>query len=309
LKTQTTRGAPPTSGAPLRAAADGDVNLLGADLPRKEVVQREQLVRLGLTGYEAKAYLALLRRESSTAAQAARLANVPRQRIYDVLASLVDKGLAATHPGPVVKYAAEAPDLALERLVSDQRDELAELERRTALLIGELTPAYRAGREQDGSLEYIQVLRDRRAINERFDELQAGIKREILVFTKPPYAKPPQEQLVGLEVTRKHDARSVYEFSVFDDPAVAAGVRRFIQTGEKARFVPELPLKLVIIDEAIVMFGMEDPVVGSFDQTMLVVEHPSLAGILKVAFGAVWEQGFTFEQALEQHKLRQRQTA
>ena len=41
------------------------------------------------------------------------------------------------------------------------------------------------------------MLRDRRAINERFDELQAGIKNEILVFTKPPYATPPQENVEG----------------------------------------------------------------------------------------------------------------
>jgi sugar-specific transcriptional regulator TrmB len=268
-----------------------------------------QLTRLGLTTYEAKAYLALLRRDSSTAAQAARIANVPRQRIYDVLATLVDKGLASTRPGDVVKYVAIAPELALERFVSDRRQQLAELERQTAALIEELGPAFHAGREHANPLEYIEVLRDARAINERFDELQAGIEREILVFTKPPYATPPQEEVVGLEVTRTHEARSVYEFSVFDDPEVTAGVRRFIEAGEKARFVPELPLKLVIIDESIVMFGMEDPVAGSSELTIMVVEHPSLAGVLKIAFDAVWEQGLSFEQAYEELVLRQRKTA
>jgi sugar-specific transcriptional regulator TrmB len=269
-----------------------------------------QLTRLGLTSYEAKAYLALLRRDSSTAAQAARLANVPRQRIYDVLASLADKGLASTRPGPVVKYAAIAPELALERLVSDQRQQLTELERQTAALIEELSPAFHEGQEQDNPLEYIEVLRDRRAINERFDELQAGIKREILVFTKPPYAKPPQENVEGLEVSKTHQARSVYELSVFDDPDTTEGVRRFVEAGEMARFVPDLPLKLVIIDESIVMFGMEDPVAGSSELTIMVVEHPSLAKILKIAFNAVWEQGLTFEQAYEQLVARQqRQTA
>ena len=259
----------------------------------------DQLTRLGLTSYEAKAYLALLRRDSSTAAQAARLANVPRQRIYDVLASLVDKGLASTRPGQVAKYAAIAPELALERLVSDQREQLAELEKETAALVEELSPAFHAGQEQDNPLEYIEVLRDRRAINERFDELQAGIKNEILVFTKPPYATPPQEEVVGLEVSRTHEARSVYEYSVFDDPDVSEGVRRFIEAGEKARFVPELPLKLVIIDESIVMFGMEDPVAGSAELTIMVVEHPSLAGVLKIAFNAVWESGLTFDEACD----------
>ena len=266
-----------------------------------------QLTRLGLTSYEAKAYLALLRRDSSTAAQAARLANVPRQRIYDVLASLVDKGLASTRPGQVAKYVAVAPELALERLVSDQREQLADLERQTAALIDELSPAYHAGQKQDNPLEYIEVLRDRRAINERFEELQAGIKREILVFTKPPYATPPQENVEGLEVTKAHEARSVYELSVFDDPETTEGVRRFVEAGEKARFVPDLPLKLVIIDESIVMFGMEDPVAGSSELTIMVVEHPSLAGILKIAFNTVWGQGLTFDQAYDDLVVQRRQ--
>jgi sugar-specific transcriptional regulator TrmB len=268
-----------------------------------------QLSRLGLTSYEAKAYLALLRRDSSTAAQAARLANVPRQRIYDVLASLVDKGLASTRPGQVVKYAAVAPELALERLVSDHREKLAALERETAALIEELRPAFHAGKAHANPLEYIEVLRDRRAINERFDELQAGIKHEILVFTKPPYATPPQEEVVGLEVTKSHEARSVYEFDVFDDPEVTEGVRRFIEAGEKARFVPELPLKLVIIDESTVMFGMEDPVAGESELTIMVVEHPQLASVLKIAFDATWEQGLTFEQAYDQLVARRQKTA
>jgi Fe-S cluster assembly protein SufD len=143
------------------------------------------------------------------------------------------------------------------------------------------------------------VLRDRRAINERFEELQAGIKREILVFTKPPYATPPQENVEGLKVTQTHEARSVYELSVFDDPDTTEGVRRFVEAGEQARFVPDLPLKLVIIDESIVMFGMEDPVAGASELTIMVVEHPSLASILKIAFNTVWEQGLTFDEAHE----------
>jgi sugar-specific transcriptional regulator TrmB len=269
----------------------------------------DKLTRLGLTSYEAKAYLALTRRGSSTAAQVSRLAGVPRQRIYDVLATLVEKGLASSKPGRVVKYAATAPELALERLLSDHRQQLAELEQSVSAMVEELQPAYQEGQEQTDPLEYIEVLRDRRAVNERFDELQAGIKHEILVFTKPPYATPAQENVEGLEVVQSHTARSIYEFSAFDDPAFTEGVRRFIEAGEDARFVPELPLKLVIIDETIVMFGMEDPVAGSTEMTMVVVEHPSLAKILKVAFETIWSQGLTFEQAYDRFVTRQVKTA
>jgi hypothetical protein len=62
--------------------------------------------------------------------------------------------------------------------------------------------------------------------------------------------------------------------------------------------VGRLPLKLVIIDETIVMFGMEDPVANSEALTIVVVEHPSLAHVLKVAFNAVWEGGIPFDEAL-----------
>ena len=268
----------------------------------------DQLGRLGLTSYEAKAYVALTGRESFTAAQAARLSGVPRQRIYDILGSLVKKGMASARPGTVVKYAATDPTVAIERLVTSRREEFAQLEYGAAAIMRGLTAAYEAGQQHSDPLEYIEVLRDQRAINARFDQLQGAIKREILVFTKPPYAKPPQENLEGLSVVRTHMARSIYENSVFDDPDVAAGVRRFIGAGEQARFVPQLPLKLVIIDETVVMFGMQDPT-ATGDLTMMVVEHPSLATLLKMAFNAYWDKGTTFDQASRQAEAAHSRTA
>jgi sugar-specific transcriptional regulator TrmB len=252
---------------------------------------------LGLTNYEARVYLALTRRGSSTAAESARIAEIPRQRIYDVLASLVTRGLASARPGQVTKYVATPPAEAVERLVSDHRQRLQQLERESRVLAESLTPAFESGQEHTDPLEYIEVLRDRRAINQRFGELQAGIEREILVFTKPPYATPPEESVEGLEVTQSHEVYAVYETSIFDDPENVAGVRQFIEAGEKARFVEELPLKLVIIDERIVLFGMEDPVEAGPALTMLVVEHPALAKVLKVAFMQVWSEGMDFDEA------------
>jgi sugar-specific transcriptional regulator TrmB len=272
----------------------------------------ERMVRLGLTTYEARAYTTLVRRDSFTAAQVSRQAGLPRQRIYDVLGSLVQKGLASSRPGHVVKYAAVSPEQAIARLVALRRSELQDLERDAAELVARLTPEYVSGQAHTDPLEFIEVLRDRGAINERFEEIQANVQKEILVFTKPPYATPPQENPVGIEVTKSHSARSVYEMSILEDPATAAGVRRFIDAGEEARFADHVPLKLVIIDESIVMFGMVDPVAGAGaanDLTMMVVEHPALAHTLKLAFDAVWDAGLTFEQATDVLAERHRQSA
>ena len=253
------------------------------------------LVALGLTGYEAHAYVALTRRERATGAEVARLAGLPRQRIYDVLDALVARGVATVEPGRPARYAAVPPDAAVAALLDARRTELERLEHDAALAVALLTPAYHDGRRATDPLNYIEVLREPSAIAKRFGELETAATREILVFTKPPYAVEPAQNVAGLELlARGVEARSVYERSVYADPAVVAAVGSFVAAGEQARVVDELPLKLVLIDERVALFTLEDPVAGPTNLTIMIVEHPALARLLKLAFEHVWERGDPF---------------
>src|SRR4051812_614941 len=255
-----------------------------------------QLAELGLTGYEASAYVALTRRGEATASEVASIAELPRQRIYDVLEGLVAKGFATIKPGRPARYTAASPDEALWSAFDRRQQEIAQLERGIAETIERLTPAYRAGREADDPLRFIELLREPAAIAKRFTALEASAEREILVFTKQPYAVQPAENVEGLELLgRRIEARSVYERSIYGDPAHAEAVRSFIAAGEKARVVDELPLKLVVIDERVAMFTLEDPVAGSGGLTIMIVEHPAVSRLLKLAFEAVWASGAPFE--------------
>jgi sugar-specific transcriptional regulator TrmB len=253
------------------------------------------LVNLGLTRYEANAYVALTRRERATGAEVARLAGLPRQRIYDVLDGLVRRGLASLEPGRPARYRATAPDEAVATLLGDHRASLERLERDAVQAVALLTPAYRDGRTASDPLAYIEVLREAGSIAKRFAELQAAAAREILVFTKPPYAVEPPENVAGRQLLERGvRARSVYERSVYEDAAVVDAVRAFVAAGEEARVVDELPLKLVVIDERVSLFTMEDPVAGPTDLTIMIVEHPRLARLLKLAFEHAWERGEDF---------------
>src|SRR5438046_4811756 len=103
-----------------------------------------ELTQLGLTTYEAKAYVALLGRDSFTAAQVARQSGLPRQRIYDVLGSLVQKGLAVARPGNVVKYAATPPDIGVNQLLAAHREDLERIETDAKQMVADLEPAFAA---------------------------------------------------------------------------------------------------------------------------------------------------------------------
>ncbi|WP_327135838.1 hypothetical protein OG311_32110 [Streptomyces sp. NBC_01343] len=70
-------------------------------------------------------------------------------------------------------------------------------------------------------------------------------------------------------------------------------MRRFAAAGEESRFAPSLPLKLVVADASLVLCDMPDPVAGTRATTALYIEHPALAGCLRLAFLAVWEQART----------------
>jgi sugar-specific transcriptional regulator TrmB len=267
------------------------------------MVMVERLVRLGLTQYEARAYVALIRRDGSTPAEVAKVAGVPRPRIYDVIASLVAKGLASERPGRSARFVATPPDDAASILLNIHRERLQLLEADAEAIREELGPAFVEGSLQSDPLDYIELIRSPEAIAKRFFELEQSVEREILVFSKMPTVVHVEENDVGLEVARVREMRSLYEFSLLDDPLSRQGIQRFIEAGEQVRFVDELPMKLGIIDERTVLLAMVDPVAGDSGLTTLVIEHAQLARCLKIAFEQVWSTGVSFAAACELRRI------
>ena len=265
------------------------------------------LEELGLTNYEARVYLALIRRDVFTAAEVAREAQVPRQRVYDVLEGLTRRQLALLRPGKVAGYSAVAPETAVHRLMEQQRRSLGRLERLSDELAQELLPTWDSGRTHTDPLDYVEVLRDAADISERFARIQSEAERELLSFSRPPWVNPPAENVAGIEASiRLHAAgravRSLYSSDVLDDAEVLAVVRRFVEAGEEIRIAESLPLKLIIADGSTVLCDMPDPVARAGATTSLVIRHPSLAEALRLAFHAIWDESPTLEVALKQRE-------
>ena len=252
--------------------------------------------------YEARAYVALVRRDASTPAELARLASVPRPRIYDVLESLVGKGLAADRPGRAAKYVATPPERVAGQLMLVHRERVATLEGDARGMVDELRPAYQAGQLHTDPLDYIEVIRSPEALASTFAGLQRTVGREMLVFSKASVAV--DADVVGLQLARRRALRSVYEFSVLGDETQLTAVRAVLDAGEQARFVEELPMRLGIVDQRTVLIAMPDPIAGRNDVTTLVIEHPHLARTLKIGFESVWARGVTFSQACRRLGIR-----
>jgi sugar-specific transcriptional regulator TrmB len=88
----------------------------------------DKLVRLGLSEYEARAYLALLRKNPVTGHGLARLSGVPRSMIARITDGLVARGAVVTLPeGGRTKYAPVPAKEFLERLHREHGELMAAL--------------------------------------------------------------------------------------------------------------------------------------------------------------------------------------
>ena len=182
----------------------------------------ERLQRLGLTSYEARAYLALLRRDSSTAAEAARHrgpaapAHLRRAREPGREGPRVD---AARPCGQVRGRGAGAGARAARRPAPAASSQ--ELERDAAHDRASSRPRSMRARSTPTRSSTSRCCATGARSTSASPSSQAGIKRRdprLHEAAVRDAAAGEREGPRGHAST--HRARSVYEFSVFDDPAL-----------------------------------------------------------------------------------------
>lgn len=88
----------------------------------------ERLVKVGFSEYEAKAYVALLRKSPVTGYELSKLSGVPRSMIYEVLGKLTARGAAMTlRTAEGIRYAPVPAPEFLEKLRREHEDLIASL--------------------------------------------------------------------------------------------------------------------------------------------------------------------------------------
>src|ERR1700676_705241 len=90
-----------------------------AELPNLEFRRFwQRLQAMGLNAYEARSYLVLVGHPRFKALELASRAQVPRQKIYEVLDGLVEKGFAQVVQDKTKLFSAVEPSLAIPSYLS-----------------------------------------------------------------------------------------------------------------------------------------------------------------------------------------------
>src|SRR5919199_1161751 len=114
-----------------------------------------RLQQLGLNAYESRSYLVLLGHPRFKALELAARAHVPRQKIYEVLDSLVEKGFAQVVQEKTKLFSAVEPSLSipayLDRRSMSLQQELTDQSRMAGGLVEDLMTAYSEGQGGRGT--------------------------------------------------------------------------------------------------------------------------------------------------------------
>jgi sugar-specific transcriptional regulator TrmB len=253
-----------------------------------------RLQQLGLNAYEARSYLVLVGHPRFKALELAARAHVPRQKIYEVLDSLVEKGFAQVVQEKTKLFSAVEPSLAIPSFLSRRaqalQQDLTDQSRMADGLMDDLTTAYSEGQGGRGTLDYLRIVSDTGQTAVQYRKMLSEVEREYVEFSRPPYAVDPlDEQLVKQARLRGVMCRLLIEADSMDD-AHRQRLQEYSSAGVEVRQAESLPMKLAIFDGRKGMIALLDPVITKPTWTAVVFEHDGMGEAMKGLFENYWRR-------------------
>jgi len=253
-----------------------------------------RLQQIGLNAYEARTYMVLVGHPKFKALELAARAGVPRQKIYEVLDSLSEKGFANVVQEKTKLFSAVEPGVAIPHYIARRNDqlrlELAEQGRIAGDLVEDLNRAYSEGQEGRGTLDYLRIIAEPGQTAAQYRRMIAIADTEYLEFSRPPYAVDPlEEQLVKDARLRGVSCRILLEGARLDDDH-RQRLRDYQAAGVEVRQIESLPMKLALFDGRCGLIALLDPLVTKPTWTAVIFEHPGMSEAMKGLFEEYWRR-------------------
>jgi HTH-type transcriptional regulator, sugar sensing transcriptional regulator len=251
-----------------------------------------KLQQVGLNAYEARSYLVLMGHPRFKALELAARSHVPRQKIYEVLDSLVEKGFAQVVQEKTKLFSAIDPNLAipgyLARRTKAMQNELNEQARLATGLMEDLRAAYEEGQGGRGTLDYLNLVNEPTQTALHYRRMLASVNNDYLEFSRPPFAVDPlDERLVKEAAGRGIHCRLLIEAGPIDSEHQDR-LNEYRDYGIEIRFLNRLPLKLALFDRRCGLVALLDPVLTKPSWTALIFEHEGFAEAMSGLFESYW---------------------
>jgi len=254
-----------------------------------------RLQQLGLNAYESRSYLVLLGHSKFKALELAARSHVPRQKIYEVLDSLVEKGFAQVVQEKTKLFSAVEPSLAIPGYLARKRQtleqELTDNGRAGKGLIDDLKALYSEGQGGRGTLDFLRIVTEPAQTGAEYRRMLTEVKREYLEFSRPPYAVDPLDEMLVKQAGMSGVAcRLLLEAASLDEEH-RQRLSEYMAAGVQVKVADSLPMKLALFDGQHGMIALLDPVITRPAWTAVVFDHEGMGEAMKGLFEDHWRRG------------------
>ncbi|MEO3923826.1 helix-turn-helix domain-containing protein [Micromonosporaceae bacterium B7E4] len=242
------------------------------------------LEAVGINPMDEVVYRALLAGPRQTVAELAKELDRTPLAVRRSVTALTGLGLVGRVAGRPVRLVAARPDVALDLLVAQRRQELNQVQLHARQLLTEMAPD-----EGHYPERVVEVLVGRQAVGNRFTQLLQATTTELTILDRPPYAADLRETDSNLDRLFRNGitVRGIYAPESLESPNMLAAALRAAQAGELSRVHPTVPIKLAISDRRLAVLPLSDDT--SVDSALVI--HPSaLLDSLVALFEQLWRQ-------------------
>jgi sugar-specific transcriptional regulator TrmB len=247
---------------------------------------------LGLDGNAITVYRTLLNAPAMTHEQIAERSSLDHEHLHDVLDLLERKGLLRRSHTDPVGVRTESPQVAFERLLSEEerklyraQEQLSSIRAEAAVLVDEYQ---RSANRRRGEVEHLTGTDE---IVARLLELGQNLTTSldsIITATPTPHQLEQAKSDEARDLARGVAIRSIYPASARHDSSVVEYAAWLRDHGGAARAAISVPNRVLIYDRevAVVMFDPED-----FTRGAVIINTPGVVAALRALYELLWESG------------------
>ncbi len=253
----------------------------------------EMLKKNGFTEREAKVYSVLLMNPNSTPPQLHSIIGMTRPRIYEILSTLISKGMITEDlAGNKKVYKVLNPKTTFDQMIQNKEKEFEQYKAENEQLSEMIQKVYSQSALDQSPYYQLEHLSDPVSIGERISYYWGKAEKEILIFFRQPQVSSSSNTIPDYV-----KIRTIIEYNGdLKTKSTIKGLIKNMGPKDELRILEELPLKLLVIDDKICALGFSpnDPSPGKMNT--LFFNEPIIATFMKEIFEARWEKAIPYQE-------------
>jgi len=279
-------------------------------MPNPETLLKE----LGLTEYEAKAYIVLTAKGDLTAERVSVMAKIPLPRVYDTMAALSEKGLVIVTKTRPQKFTSIGPEKVLDLIKENAQRKLDDKFKK----MDQTMPQILSSIEKVDATQYsekpdtLSYVKRRVSVEAIWNDIHRRAKKSILMFANDLYWSDESRALIRKTIKKGIKYKIIW---MKDTKKILPRLNRLKSTGVQMRFNKDLGLlRGSIIDNRwTVLFqypeqqyikgeSNEEQVDQKIDFTTLIISNRLISTTFAKYFDILWKNGLAIDKFTKKYK-------